>query len=239
MVRRKVIAPAWAVTRSSAVGSGITATSPVTPARIAASIPPPPSSSEGTVTNRISPPSSTPACRLALATARTAARPAITPPFMSTAPRPYSSPPTRVGVQGGDRHSDSSPTGTTSTWPRTIARRPPGRPVRPMTTGKWVRSTSLPGQSGSRARVRGSGSAWSTTKPESTIRPAITAWTASSAPVTLGTARIVRSSRSTRAGSTASTAACSRTLRGSAWPALTRSSRARSAGSGRSGHRIR
>ena len=43
-----VIAPAWAMTMSRPDGSGITHRSPVAPARIAASVPWPPSSSEGT-----------------------------------------------------------------------------------------------------------------------------------------------------------------------------------------------
>ena len=59
MVSVNVIAPACAVTSSRRVGSVITAQSPVQPARIAASMPAPPSSSPGTVTSIASPASST------------------------------------------------------------------------------------------------------------------------------------------------------------------------------------
>ena len=47
-VSRNVIAPAWATTTSRSDGSVMIAMSPVTPARIAASVPCPPSSSDGT-----------------------------------------------------------------------------------------------------------------------------------------------------------------------------------------------
>ena len=54
-VSRNVIAPAWATTMSRFDGSGMIARSPVTPARIAASVPWPPSSSDGTSATTSSP----------------------------------------------------------------------------------------------------------------------------------------------------------------------------------------
>ncbi len=85
-VSRNVSAPAWAITTSRPVGSVITAASPTIPARIAASIPWPPSSSDGTETASTSP--SNRSAAPDAATARSAARIATTPPFMSQAPRP-------------------------------------------------------------------------------------------------------------------------------------------------------
>ncbi len=84
------MAPACATTTSRLDGSVITAIAPVAPARIAARVPWPPSSSDGTKTTISSPssPSRAPASRRP----RTAARIAATPPFMSHAPRPYNRP---------------------------------------------------------------------------------------------------------------------------------------------------
>ena len=146
-VSRKVIAPAWATTTSRPDGSVMTARSPVAPARIAASVPCPPSSSDGTSTTSSSPPSRwrSPAT----SSARTAATIAATPPFMSQAPRPNSSPSRTSPAHGSTVQVAGSPAGTTSRWPDRISRRPPGRPARPMTTGSDVRGISWPGQAGS------------------------------------------------------------------------------------------
>ena len=38
-------------------------------------------------------------------------------PFMSLAPRPYSTPSRTVGLNGGEAHCSAGPGGTTSTWP--------------------------------------------------------------------------------------------------------------------------
>ena len=46
-----------------------------------------------------------------------AAAKAATPDFMSTAPRPQSSPPSITAENGGCVHAAASPTGTTSVWP--------------------------------------------------------------------------------------------------------------------------
>ena len=86
-VSRNVIAPAWATTMSRSDGSVMIARSPVAPARIAASVPCPPSSSDGTSATSSSP--SSRSRSPAAPSARTAARIAATPPFMSQAPRPY------------------------------------------------------------------------------------------------------------------------------------------------------
>src|SRR4026208_97856 len=79
------------MTTSRPDGSVMTATSPVAPARIAASMPRPPASSDGTDTT-----SSSPLKREAspdATTARTASRIAPTPPFLSQAPRASTPPP--------------------------------------------------------------------------------------------------------------------------------------------------
>ena len=123
-----MIAPAWAMTTSRPVGSVMTAMSPVAPARIAASMPWPPSSSDGTLATRISPSrrSSRPASRIA----RTAARIDATPPFMSHAPRPNSRSPSIAADHGSSDHVARSPTGTTSTCPTSTIRRA-ARPADP------------------------------------------------------------------------------------------------------------
>ena len=141
-VRVNVIAPAWAVTISRRVGSVITAASATSPARIAANAPAPPSSSAGTVTSTASASSSTSASR----NARMAAKPATTPPFMSTAPRPYSAPSRIWGEKAGVVHCNSSPAATTSMCPAIITLRPESAvPSRPATIGRFVRAASIPG----------------------------------------------------------------------------------------------
>ena len=110
--RRNVIAPAEMVTTSRRVGSGITAASPTYPARIAANVPAPPSSSDGTPTRITSPAS--PSGPTARVTARIASSAATSPPFMSHVPRPNTRPSRRSGSNGGVVQLAGSPAGTTS-----------------------------------------------------------------------------------------------------------------------------
>ena len=66
------------------------------------------------------------AARAVATSARTAARIAATPPFMSQAPRPNSSPSRIVAGPRVVVQVDGSPGGTTSTCPTSTIRRPPG-----------------------------------------------------------------------------------------------------------------
>ena len=119
-------------------------------------MPCPPSSSDGTLATRISPPSrsSSPASRMRPDRRRgsTRRRPSCRTRRGRTAGRRRSPPTT-----GRRDHVARSPTGTTSTCPTSTIRRPPGRPSRPRTIGSRSRGISSPGQSGSsrdRGRVR-------------------------------------------------------------------------------------
>ena len=202
---RNVIAPACATTTSSSDGSGMIARSPVAPARIAASVPWPPSSSDGTSATMSSPSSRrrTPVA----ASARSAPRIAATPPFMSFAPRPYTLPSRISPPNGSAVQVAGSPIGTTSWWPLSTMRRPPARPARPSTTGSVSRGTSSPGHAGSSRIVAGSGWNTSTARPAASSRSASTAAIASSCPVTLGMRTSATSSAVSASTSTAAAAA--------------------------------
>src|SRR3954453_16867262 len=171
------------------------ARSPVTPARIAANVPCPPSSSDGTNATTSSP--SSLSRSPAAASTLTAARMAATPPFMSHAPRPYRASLRISPPHGSPAPVAGSPGGTTSKWPDRMIRRPPARPIRPTTMGRVVRAISSPGQSGPARMVAGSGLIVSTTRPRSPSASAAHDATASSEPVTLGSrTRAVRSATS-------------------------------------------
>ena len=155
-VSRNVIAPAWATTTSRSDGSVMIARSPVAPARIAASVPWPPSSSDGTRAT-----SSSPASRSR--SPRGAERPDGAPGSRRRRPscrrrRARTARPSRISPPHGSAvQVAGSPGGTTSRWPDRTTRRPPARPARPMTTGSDVRGISSPGQSGSARTAAGSG----------------------------------------------------------------------------------
>src|SRR2546421_735202 len=85
------------------------AASPVTPPRIAARVPCPPSSSPGTNATTSSPRRRRAAPVATIA--RTAATIAATPPFMSHAPRPYRRPSVIAPDQGSTDHVAASPGG--------------------------------------------------------------------------------------------------------------------------------
>ena len=204
-VRRNVIAPAWATTTSSDDGSGITHRSPVTPARIAASVPCPPSSSLGTRATISSPWSA--ASAPVTPSALTAPRIAAMPPFMSQAPRPYRWPSRTSPENASPVQVAGSPAGTTSTWPDSTRRKAPGRPARPMTTGSMVRATSSPGQSGSWLIAAGSGWKISTVMPSASSQSARLPWIAVSSPVIERIRTSSARSAVTRSGSTAAAAA--------------------------------
>ena len=123
---RNVSAPAFAVTRSSPVGSGTTQASARQPRRSVAYVPRPPSSSPGTQASSRSPRSGTPTRR----TARTAASAATRPAFMSHAPRPNSVSATTCPEKASRAdHAAGLPIGTTSTWPLNINVSPPPEPA--------------------------------------------------------------------------------------------------------------
>ncbi len=137
-VRRNDRAPACAGAIVSPVGSITMAASARTPCSSSASVPQPPSSSPITGETSSGPGGSTPASARALA----ACKPHANPPFMSTAPRPYSRPSDSGGVHGDDDQSAGSPAGTTSTWPLSSRLGPPPLPRRPSTPSAPLRSTS-------------------------------------------------------------------------------------------------
>ena len=143
------------------------ARSPVAPARIAASVPCPPSSSEGTSTTMSSPVEPVQVARRAErpdgGEDRRRRRPSCRTRRGRTAAPSRISPP-----HGSAVHVAGSPGGTTSRWPDRIRRSPPpARPTRPMTTGSEVRGISSPGQSGSARIAAGSGRTTSTVSPSS------------------------------------------------------------------------
>jgi hypothetical protein len=198
-----VIAPAWATTMSRSDGSVMIAASPVTPARIAASVPCPPSSSPGTNATTTSPSrrSRSPLCW----SARTAPRIDATPPFMSHAPRPRTRPSRTAPDHGSSLHVPRSPGGTTSRWPDRTSRRSP-RPARPMTSGSTARSVSSPGHAGSPRTVARSGVSSSVASPRPASRTTASSAAASSVPVTLGMRTSSTTSRAIAFASTPSAA---------------------------------
>ena len=201
---RNVMAPAWATITSRFDGSVMTHMSPAAPARMAASDPCPPSSSDGTKATTSSPRRCSSAPQAP--SARTAPRIAATPPFMSQAPRPYIAPSRTSAPKGSVVQVAGSPIGTTSMWPDSTMRASPGTPARPMTTGRVERATSSPGQSGSSRTAAGSGWKISTSRPSASSRSARLAAIASSSPVTLGRRMSAARSSASAAGSTASAA---------------------------------
>ena len=146
--RRNVSDPAFALTTVPAVGSAIRHARPVWPRRSVANVPRPPSSSPTTRCTANGLVSRSP-------TARTAARIATTPPFMSHVPRPYQRPSASCRNHGSWAvHQAASPGGTTSTCPFSTSSgtvlpaargpEPPGRQV-PTQPHASSRSTSSPG----------------------------------------------------------------------------------------------
>ena len=183
------------------------AMSPVTPARIAASVPCPPSSSEGDEGDDQLAVEAARARRLDRAPGpRRGSRPRR--PSCRTAPRPYSAPSRISAPHGSTVHVAGSPGGTTSSVPDKTSRRP-ARPAQPADDHGQRRPRHLlarPVRVGRGNRPRVGARSRSTRSPMSRSSSAAQVLTAPSSPVTLGIrTRRVRST-AVRAGSTASAA---------------------------------
>ena len=125
---------------------------------------------------------------------------ASTPPFMSTAPRPCTQPPSTAPDHGPWRHV-AVPGPTTSTWPLRHSRpgtRPGSVTVSPSSS---VRAASSPGWPGWARRAARSCSTSSAASPSAAARPASQASAARSSPVTLGIRTSAATSRASASGS--------------------------------------
>src|SRR3954471_6414602 len=200
----KVSAPAWAHTTVRPLGSGSSAASNAASRSSAAKVPRPPSSSEPTACSTTVGTSAAPAAR----SAASACRAAATPPFMSSAPRPYSRPSSTVPDQGPCRHG-TVPGPTTSTCPLRH-RRPDAAPssvaVAPHSS---VRGASSPGWPGCARRAARSCSCRSAARPARAASSAKRSSAGRSSAVTLGTRTSAAASRTSASASRASSAASS------------------------------